>query len=67
MRGSSPRSIAAANGKTTKMRARIEPIIGRDGAGRNETRIRADAGSARVHSISGGAPEPERGTATARR
>jgi Family of unknown function (DUF6328) len=34
-----PRSVAAANGKTTKMRARIEPIIGRDGVGRNETQL----------------------------
>jgi hypothetical protein len=34
-----PRSIAAANGKATRMSARIQPIIGRDGAGRNETQL----------------------------
>jgi hypothetical protein len=33
------RIIAVANGKTTKMRARTEPIIGRDGVGRNETQL----------------------------
>ena len=33
-----PRSIATANGKTSKMNARIERL-GRDGAGRNETQL----------------------------
>jgi hypothetical protein len=34
-----PRSIAATNGKATRVSARMEPIIGRDGAGRNETQL----------------------------